>query len=187
MGSWPISRWSRMRMVRAGRASGCLACHRRAIRGLRLPAVVPGRTAGLASQVHAIRGPVDDQRHVQPAGDDPHRRAGHRCGPLFLTTNAPARTPELTLGMPESVECPFGSGVPVCYRYDLVNTGTAPAFVRCEVTPAGDSTAVFGNGETSYEGTEALEAGAGWHLTVQVEAGAGDVVSEPMVGCGQVS
>ncbi len=106
---------------------------------------------------------------------------------LFLTTNAPARTPELTLGMPESVECPFGSGVPVCYRYDLVNTGTAPAFVRCEVTPAGDSTAVFGNGETSYEGTEALEAGAGWHLTVQVEAGAGDVVSEPMVGCGQVS
>ena len=65
--------------------------------------------------------------------------------------------------------------------------GPPRRFVRCEVTPAGDSTAVFAQRETSYEGAEALEAGAGWRLSVQVEAGATDVVSEPMVGCGQVS
>ena len=106
---------------------------------------------------------------------------------LFLTTNAATGTAELTVGLPEPMECPFNSGVPVCYRYDVVNTGTAPAFVRCEVIPAGDTTAVFGNGETAYEGVDELAAGKGWHLVVQVRAGADDVVSEPMVGCGQVS
>jgi hypothetical protein len=106
---------------------------------------------------------------------------------LFLTTSAPARSADLTLGLPESVDCPFGSGAPVCYRFDLVNSGAAGAFVRCEVIPAGDTTAVFGNGETTYEGADALDAGEKWHLYVQVEAGADGTVTEPMVGCGQVS
>ena len=106
---------------------------------------------------------------------------------LFLSTNAAPRVAELGVGQAESVECPFGSGAPVCYRYELVNSGSAGAFVRCEVIPGGDTTAVFGNGETSYEGVTALEPGENWLLYVQVEAGTTDVVTEPMVGCGEVS
>jgi hypothetical protein len=106
---------------------------------------------------------------------------------LFLSTNTAPRVAELGVGLPESVDCPFGSGAPVCYRYDLVNSGSASSFVRCEVAASGDTTAVFGNGETSYEGAGALEAGETWHLYVQVQAGEKDVVTEPTVGCGPVS
>ena len=106
---------------------------------------------------------------------------------LFLSTNAAPRVAELGVGQAESVDCPFGSGAPVCYRYELVNSGTASTFVSCEVIPSGDTTAVFGNGETVYEGVDALEAGEDWLLYVRVEAGESDVITEPMVGCGAVS
>ncbi len=109
------------------------------------------------------------------------------AGLLFLSTNAAPRVAEVGVGQAESIDCPSGSGAPVCYRYEVVNSGTATAFVRCAVIPGGDTTAVFGNGETSYEGVTGLEPGEDWLLYVEVEAGPTDVVTEPMVDCGEVS
>ena len=62
---------------------------------------------------------------------------------LFLSTRGPARVAELNVGMAESMECAPGTGAPVCYRYDLVNSGSAEAFVRCELVSGGDTEAVF--------------------------------------------
>lgn len=87
----------------------------------------------------------------------------------------------------EAVDCPFGSGAPVCYRYNVSNVGDAPSFVRCELTPAGDTTAVFDNGSTSYESPVEMKAGDVYRMYVKIEAGpSGSVTSSPMVGCAAV-
>ena len=70
---------------------------------------------------------------------------------VLVTGGGSISSASFEVAVPEAVECPFGSGAPVCYRYNVTNTGDAPSFVRCELTPAGDTTAVFGNGSTSYE------------------------------------
>lgn len=102
---------------------------------------------------------------------------------LFLATGGSATTASVNVAAAESVDCPFGSGSPVCYQYAITNPGDTGAFVRCQVTPSGDTTAVFGNGETIYEGAAALDGGDTLQLYVQVQPGSGDVVTEPVVGC----
>ncbi len=104
------------------------------------------------------------------------------AGLLLLTTGAP-RAAALELSAPEAEDCPFGSGSPVCYRFDLANTGGNETYVRCEALPAGDTTAVFANGGLAYESALPLEAGDVFRLYVRVDPGPSDVVQEPSVTC----
>jgi uncharacterized protein (DUF58 family) len=103
---------------------------------------------------------------------------------LFALTTGPVRAiPDLKVGISEAVDCPFGSGAPVCFRFPLSNEGRADTAVRCELTPAGDSTAVFGNGSAEYFSPTEIAAGETWQLYTQVEAGESAVVDEPSVAC----
>jgi len=103
---------------------------------------------------------------------------------LFALTTGPVRAlPDLKVGTSEAVDCPFGSGAPVCFRFPLSNEGRADTAVRCELTPAGDSTAVFGNGSAEYFSPTEIAAGETWQLYTQVEAGESAVVDEPAVAC----
>jgi hypothetical protein len=107
---------------------------------------------------------------------------------VLVTGGGRISSASFEVAAPEAVECPFGSGAPVCYRYNVTNTGDAPSFVRCELTPAGDSTAVFGNGSTSYESPIEMAATDVYRVYVQIEAGpSGEVTSPPMVGCAPVA
>jgi hypothetical protein len=102
---------------------------------------------------------------------------------MFLATRGAVSAPVLDMHPAESVDCPFGTGAPVCYRYEIANTGNAAGFVHCEVTPTGDTTALFFNGETVWDSVVELDDGNAMQLDVQVKAGSDDVVTAPSVRC----
>jgi hypothetical protein len=102
---------------------------------------------------------------------------------LFLTTGSPRAGAQFELGTGEAVDCPFGTGSPVCYRFNLTNTGGAEGYVRCLVVPAGDSAAIFANGETAYESPVAVESGEIYRLYVEVDPGPSKDIAEPSISC----
>ena len=58
---------------------------------------------------------------------------------LFMTTGSPRAGARFELGTGEAVDCPFGTGSPVCYRFNMTNTGGAEGYARCVVAPGGDA------------------------------------------------
>ena len=54
---------------------------------------------------------------------------------LLMTTGSPRAGARFELGTGEAVDCPFGTGSPVCYRFNMTNTGGAEGYARCVVVP----------------------------------------------------
>ena len=103
---------------------------------------------------------------------------------LLMTTGSPRAGARFELGTGEAVDCPFGTGSPVCYRFNMTNTGGAEGFARCVVTPAGDSTAIFSNGEVSYESPVVVKPAEIYRLYARVDPGPSKEIAEPSITCG---
>ena len=85
---------------------------------------------------------------------------------------------------PAAVECPSGTGAPVCYGIDVTNVGDAARQVRCQVTPGVDTAALFANGADIYVSAAPIEAGGSIELFVHVSPSQGTtIVSRPSVSC----
>jgi hypothetical protein len=92
------------------------------------------------------------------------------------------KPPRFDVGAPEGVECPDGAGTPACFSFTITNLGTRPSLVECNVT-ADIGRATFLNDTPVYSSTAPFEPGIGNQLTVKVDLGDDDTVTEPTLIC----
>jgi hypothetical protein len=92
------------------------------------------------------------------------------------------KPPRFDVGAPEGVECPVGEGTPACFSFAVTNLGNRPSLVECNVT-AGASRATFLNDTPVYASSAPFEPGITELLTVKVDQGDTDTVSEPILMC----
>jgi hypothetical protein len=104
---------------------------------------------------------------------------------FILQARGPGSEAEFTVATAQAVDCPAGSGVPVCYRFDVTNTGRGAGPVRCLVAPTGGGSAAFtASGTNAYQSDGPVAVGDTYSLYTEVEAAEGeDVVDRPTVGC----
>ena len=104
---------------------------------------------------------------------------------FVLQARGPGGDAEFLVATPQAEDCPSGSGVPVCYRFDVTNTGGGADAMRCLVTPTGEGSAVFtASGTSVYESDGPVAVGDTYSLYTEVEAGDGSsVVERPTVSC----
>jgi hypothetical protein len=105
---------------------------------------------------------------------------------FVLQARGPVADAEFIVAVPQAVDCPTGSGVPVCYRFDVTNAGGGGDAMRCVVAPTGGGTAVFtASGTSEYQSDGPVAVGDTYSLYTEVEAAdGGSVVERPSVGCG---
>ncbi|MGZ8631385.1 MAG: hypothetical protein ACXWZF_10540 [Actinomycetota bacterium] len=104
---------------------------------------------------------------------------------FVLQTRGPSSDARFMVATPEAVDCPVGSGKPVCYRYDVTNAGSGVAPLRCVIVPPAAGTAVFtATGTTVYDSPGPVAAGDMYSLYTEVEADERAEVERPTVGCG---
>ena len=92
------------------------------------------------------------------------------------------KPPRFDVGAPEGVECPIGEGSPACFSFTVTNLGNRASLVRCDVT-AGAGRATFLNDTPVYSSSAPFEPGITEQLTVKVDQGETDTVTEPMMMC----
>jgi hypothetical protein len=82
---------------------------------------------------------------------------------------------------PVAQDCPVGERAPVCYRFEVTNTGDEVGAFNCQALPPVDSLAVFSNGEPR----SALVLGPGRSETVVVKVTPieTDTVTAPSLVC----
>jgi len=80
------------------------------------------------------------------------------------------------------VECPIGEGTPACFSFAVTNRGNRAALVECSVT-AGAGRATFLNDTSVYASSAPFEPGISEQLTVKVDQGDTDTVTEPILIC----
>jgi len=103
---------------------------------------------------------------------------------FFLLWQGPSSDGRFETAAPVAVDCPSGTGAPVCYDADITNVGESAQQVRCQVTPGPDTAALFDNGDDVYSSPVPLEPGSSITLLVQVSPSNGaTVVSQPSVAC----
>ncbi|MDQ4107295.1 MAG: hypothetical protein M3138_00615, partial [Actinomycetota bacterium] len=92
------------------------------------------------------------------------------------------KPPRFDVGAPEGVECPVGEGTPACFSFSITNLGSQPSLVECNVT-ANVGRATFLNDTSVYSSTAPFEPGISNQLTVKVDVGDDDTVTEPILIC----
>ena len=92
------------------------------------------------------------------------------------------KPPRFDVGAPEGVECPVGEGTPACFSFAVTNLGNKPSLVECNVT-AGAGRATFLNDTPVYSSSAPFEPGITEQLTVKVDQGETDTVTEPIMMC----
>jgi hypothetical protein len=92
------------------------------------------------------------------------------------------KPPRFDVGAPQGVECPVGEGTPACFSFSVTNLGNRPSNVECDVR-AGAGRATFLNDTSVYASSAPFEPGITEQLTVKVDQGATDTVTEPMMIC----
>ena len=92
------------------------------------------------------------------------------------------KPPRFDVGAPEGVECPVGEGTPACFSFTVTNLGNRPSLVECNVT-AGAGRATFLNDTPVYASSAPFEPGISEQLTVKVDQGDTDTVTEPILIC----
>jgi hypothetical protein len=95
------------------------------------------------------------------------------------------KPPRFDVGAPQGVECPIGEGSPACFSFPVTNLGNQPSLVECNVT-AGAGRATFLNDTPTYASSAPFEPGITEQLTVKVDQGATDTVTEPIMICTSV-
>jgi len=104
---------------------------------------------------------------------------------FVMLWRGPSSAGHFETATPAAVDCPTGSGTPVCYGVEVTNTGEGAQQVRCEVSPGPDTAALFSNGSGVYVSDAPVEAGGTLQLTVEVSPSQGSTtVSVPSVSCG---
>jgi hypothetical protein len=102
------------------------------------------------------------------------RLIGNEDGPLD----------SLVIGRPQATDCPIGQHAPLCYSFDLTNTGDVEAAARCAVLADPGMTAQFLNGDVEY--VASLISGQTISLVTKIDATEGNTVTAPTVHCGAV-
>jgi hypothetical protein len=92
------------------------------------------------------------------------------------------KPPRFDVSSPEGVECQSGAGTPACFNFTVTNLGTQPSLVECNVT-AGAGRATFLNDRSVYTSSAAFEPLIPLELTVKVDQGDQDTVTEPTMTC----
>jgi hypothetical protein len=92
------------------------------------------------------------------------------------------KPPRFDVGAAEGMECPTGEGTPACFSFMVTNLGNRPALVECNVT-AGAGRATFLNDTPVYASSAPFEPGIAEQLTVKVDLGDNDTVTEPTLIC----
>ena len=92
------------------------------------------------------------------------------------------KPPRFDVGAPEGVECPVGEGSPACFTFPVTNIGNRSSLVECDVT-AGAGRATFLNDTSVYASSAPFEPGITEQLTVKVDQGNTDTVTEPIMIC----
>jgi hypothetical protein len=92
------------------------------------------------------------------------------------------KPPRFDVGAPGGVECPVGEGTPACFSFTVTNLGNRPSLVECNVT-AGAGRATFLNDTSVYASSAPFEPGISEQLTVKVDQGDTDTVTEPILIC----
>ena len=90
----------------------------------------------------------------------------------------------LVIGRPQATDCPVGQHAPLCYRFDVTNTGKSDAAASCAVRADEGMTALFLNGNVEY--VASLVSGQTISLVTKVDATEGNTVTAPTVHCGAV-
>jgi hypothetical protein len=90
----------------------------------------------------------------------------------------------LVIGRAQATACPVGQHAPLCYRFDLTNTGESEAAASCAVLADTGMTAQFLNGDVEY--VASLLSGQTISLVTKVDATEGNTVKAPSVECGPV-
>lgn len=85
------------------------------------------------------------------------------------------------LTAPRADECPVGERAPVCFRFDVTNTGSTGGTAACLTSPAPGTLAVFPNGNAMVD--VLLASGETRQLYVKVIPDQGNEVRAPSVGC----
>ncbi len=105
---------------------------------------------------------------------------------LFLMQSSGGRA-AFEVSEPEPFDCPTGADAPVCIRYEVTNTGGDEAFMRCELTPYADSSALFTDGSSEYLSDQPIPSGEADTIYVKVAAGPSKEIREPEVSCSTVA
>jgi hypothetical protein len=92
------------------------------------------------------------------------------------------KPPRFDVAAPEGVDCPIGEGTPACFSFAVTNLGSQPSLVECNVT-AGAGRATFLNDTPVYASSAPFEPGIAEQLTVKVDQGNQDTVSQPTLVC----
>ena len=102
-----------------------------------------------------------------------------------LQARGPVGAAEFVVETGSAVDCPAGSGAPVCYRFDVTNAGAGPGALECTVMPIGGGDAVFTASSTAvYRSEGPVTVGDTYSLYTEVRA-AGDEaeVGRPGLAC----
>jgi hypothetical protein len=92
------------------------------------------------------------------------------------------KPPRVDVGAPEGVDCPSGVGTPACFTFGVTNLGAQPSLVEC-IVAADVGRATFLDGAPVYTSSGPFEPGVAQQLTVKVDQGDEDTVTEPTMVC----
>jgi hypothetical protein len=104
---------------------------------------------------------------------------------FVLQTRGSVGSAELVVAAGTPVDCPAGSGAPVCYVFDVTNAGGGAEPMECIVVAAEGGTAVFtASGSELYQSDGPISVGDTYSLYTEVSAGEGSTeVGRPEVVC----
>ena len=92
------------------------------------------------------------------------------------------KPPRFDVAAAEGVDCPVGEGTPACFSFTITNLGSQPSLVECNVT-TGVGRATFLNDTSVYASTAPFEPGIANQVTVKVDQGDQDTVTQPTLVC----
>ena len=104
---------------------------------------------------------------------------------FVIQARGPLADAEFSVAAGEGVECPAGSGVPTCFRFDVTNAGAGEGRLECMVVPQKGTSAVFtASGSDRYLSTGLVPVGDTYPMYTEVEPlGGNDTVRSPTVVC----
>jgi hypothetical protein len=103
----------------------------------------------------------------------------------LLVARPVAGSASVEVSEPTADDCPVGARAPVCYRFEVTNTGGEAGSFSCQASPPTGSLAVFQNGEPRT--VLVLGPGQVGSLFVKVTPLETDVVNTPGLECGPPS
>ncbi|MEA2522720.1 MAG: hypothetical protein QOI81_2366 [Actinomycetota bacterium] len=113
-----------------------------------------------------------------------------------LVIHSPQRLSLFQVDAPTTAACPRYSEADACYAVQVHNTGNAPGYVQCAVSPAAGTSALFhssglpnveGTGgyqpSNTYSSSQQIQPGQGLILVLEVKSSKGSRTAQPTAGC----